>query len=255
MRRGRAPTPVVRVPPLRHRRSHVRPHRSGRAGNVGCRRCVHRVASRGHGPNRPGAARSTCRQAIARLILELYEEVLMRRFQALLIAAGLAAAPAGAAAHPSGDPGATPRTFEKFAWSAGKGRLGVMVMGLTPELRKHFGAAQDRGVIVARVEPGTPAAAAGVAVGDIIVEVRGRKIDGASDVVAALTDVTKGQSTTVQLMRSGKPISVQVTLTDEPAQISDTGCGMRWLHDLIKSFGHPDSPMLAPCAPGSTGST
>src|SRR4051812_40693633 len=118
----------------------------------------------------------------------------MRRFQALLIAAGLAAAPASAVASPSNHSWSTPQTFEKFELSTSKGRLGVMVMSLTPELRTHFGAAQDRGVLVAHVEPGTPAAAAGITVGDVIVEVRGKAIDGASDVLSALADVTKGQS-------------------------------------------------------------
>ena len=38
----------------------------------------------------------------------------MRRFQALLIAAGLAATPASVVASPSNDPRSTPQTFEKF---------------------------------------------------------------------------------------------------------------------------------------------
>src|SRR5579871_5943521 len=97
----------------------------------------------------------------------------MRRISALLCVAGLAAAPASVAAGPSNDPWSTPQTqtIEKFEWSTAKGRLGVMVMGLTPELRKHFGAPDDRGVLVAHVESGTPAATAGIEVGDVIVEV------------------------------------------------------------------------------------
>ena len=90
----------------------------------------------------------------------------MRRFRALLIAAGLAAMPASAAAGPFNDSWSSPQIFEKYEWSTSKGRLGVMVMSLTPELRKHLGAAEDRGVLVAHVEPGTPAASAGIAVGD-----------------------------------------------------------------------------------------
>jgi S1-C subfamily serine protease len=94
----------------------------------------------------------------------------MRRFPALLCVAGLAAAPASAVAGPSNDPWSVTqsRTVEKFEWSTSKGRLGVMVMSLTPELRKHFGAPDDRGVLVAHVEPDTPAAKAGVEVGDVI---------------------------------------------------------------------------------------
>src|SRR4051794_19560494 len=117
----------------------------------------------------------------------------MRRFHALLIAAGLAAMPASAAAGPSDDSWSMPQVFEKYELSTSRGRLGVMVMSLTPELRKHFGAADDRGVLVAHVAPGTPAAAAGITVGDVIVTVRGHAIGAAADVLTALDDVSRGQ--------------------------------------------------------------
>ncbi len=60
----------------------------------------------------------------------------MRRFHALLIAAGLAAMPASAAAGPSHDSWSTPQVFEKYELSTSRGRLGVMVMSLTAE-RPH----------------------------------------------------------------------------------------------------------------------
>lgn len=46
----------------------------------------------------------------------------MRRFKALLIAAGLAA-PAGAAAGPSNQPASSSQTFEKLEWSMSKGPI------------------------------------------------------------------------------------------------------------------------------------
>src|SRR5512147_3086170 len=108
----------------------------------------------------------------------------MRRFQALLIAAGLATTLSSAAAGPStdkdGDRAAPPATtIETHEWSMSRGRLGVMVMSLTPALRRHFGVAGDRGVMVAEVEPGTPAAGAGLAAGDIITAVGATPVDDA----------------------------------------------------------------------------
>ncbi len=166
----------------------------------------------------------------------------MRRLHALLIAAGLAAAPAGVAAGPSPDACSPSGIFEKFEWSASKGRLGVMVMSLTPELRKHFGAAADRGVLVARVEPGTPAATAGIAVGDIIVAVRGDKIDAAHDVLSALAEVNKDQEVTIDLVRHGKPLSVQATLSDDPPArlFGPRWSNTPWLRELMKSFVEPE---------------
>ena len=165
----------------------------------------------------------------------------MRRFQALLLAAGLAAASASAAADPSKDSGSTPQTFDKFEWSTSKGRLGVMVMSLTPELRKHFGAADDRGVLVAHVEPGTPAAASGIAVGDVIVEVHGKGIDRASEVLSALADVHKGQNVSIAVVRDGKRRSLEATMADDPLPnlLDPKWSGMRWLQDLMKPFAQP----------------
>ena len=140
----------------------------------------------------------------------------MSRFRTLLIAAGLAAAPISAlAAPPASSP--SPQTHvERFEWSSGKGRLGVMVMGLTPELRGHFGAATDRGVLVAHVDPNSPAGRAGLQVGDVIVDVKGKAIDGAGDVIGSLADVKKGDSVTVAVIRDHRNVLVHATLDSDP---------------------------------------
>lgn len=158
----------------------------------------------------------------------------MRRFQALLIAAGLAAAPASAAAGPSDSLSRSPHSsYTQFEWSTSKGRLGVMVMSLTPELRTHFGAPADRGVLVAQVQPGTPAASAGVAVGDVIVEIGGTAVDSAGDVLDALARVDRGKAVTVNVVRDGKARALQATLVDAPSPFE----GTRWLREFMKPFG------------------
>lgn len=176
----------------------------------------------------------------------------MRRFHALLIAAGLAAMPASAAAGPSNDFWATPQVFEKYEFSTSRGRLGVMVMSLTPELRKHFGAAEDRGVLVAHVAPNTPTAAAGIAVGDVIVNVRGRAIGGAVDVLTALADVTAGQAVAVEIVRDKKPVSLQAKLANDPASQMKTppwSSMPQWLRDMMKPFAAPETTTTSPFEP------
>ena len=165
----------------------------------------------------------------------------MRRIPALLCVAGLAAAPASVAAGPSNDPWSTPRTqtVEKFEWSTAQGRLGVTVMSLTPELREHFGAPEDRGVLVAHVEPGTPAATAGIEVGDVIVGVHGKKIDAAPDVLSALADVGKGEHARIELVRDRTPRTLDATLADtaRPSMV----WAPPWLRDLMKPFDTHDA--------------
>lgn len=170
----------------------------------------------------------------------------MRRFRALLIAAGLAATPAGAAAGPHDSTPANQTTFEHFSWSSSKGRLGVMVMGLTPELRRHYGAAADRGVLVARVDPGSAAAAAGVAVGDVIVEVHGRAVDDAHDVIAALQRAGKDDRVTLEVMRAGKPLHLETKLATDPLSwLEIPPPGRSWFRELLRPLLEPQPPRHA----------
>jgi hypothetical protein len=68
----------------------------------------------------------------------------------------------------------------------GQARLGVMVMAMTPELRQSMGAPQGRGVLVAKVEPGSAAARAGIRAGDVLVRVGSTPVRSRGDVVQAL---------------------------------------------------------------------
>jgi membrane-associated protease RseP (regulator of RpoE activity) len=134
----------------------------------------------------------------------------MRRIRWLL-AAGLVALPALAVASPR------PAT-ESYSWSSssGQGRLGIMVLGLTPELRQYFGAPDDRGVLVARVEPGTAAATAKLQPGDVIVEVKGKTVDSAMDIVSTLEPLNKGDAVAIELIRDHHPLVIQATMKERP---------------------------------------
>ena len=157
----------------------------------------------------------------------------MRRFNALLVVAGLAAAPVSAAAGPCPTSTSASQT-ETLESVPSQGRLGVLVMTLTPELRAHFGAARERGVLVARVEPLSPAARAGIVPGDVLTDVRGRAVADPADVVAALAGATKNQAVPVALVRDRKPMTVSVSLHDSMVSGLDAAPGMSWLRELFK---------------------
>ncbi len=166
----------------------------------------------------------------------------MRRMTALLVAAGLAAAPLSAAAGPCPDDHSR---FESFEMSSGKGRLGVYVMSLTPELRKHFGAADDRGVMVARVEPASPAAAAGLQPGDVVTEVSGRAVTEATDVTAAIAGVPKEGKVALKVIRDHKPLDVSAKLTSAPLGFMEPLFTPTWFHELFRRMEHPRATTTA----------
>jgi S1-C subfamily serine protease len=161
----------------------------------------------------------------------------MRRFHAFLLGAGLLAAPVGAVAKPSDQPLSDSWMVEKFELATSRGRLGVMVMSLTDELRTYFGSANKTGVLVARVEPGSPAARAGIAVGDVIVEVKGKPIDDAGDVLQALADIDKNDHAMVKVYRDKKPMTLDVRFDVEMTSTLDNFPGFRWLRDMFSLGG------------------
>ncbi|HEU0030558.1 MAG TPA: PDZ domain-containing protein [Kofleriaceae bacterium] len=137
-----------------------------------------------------------------------------------------------AAAHPDDKDKSDTPTVEHYEWSTAKARLGVMVMSLTPELREYFGAAKDRGVLVAKVEPKSAAATAGIAVGDVIVDVRGHTVDDATDVISALAIAKKGDTVSVQVIRNKKPLTLQAKITDTTMSMLDD-LWPKWFQDFL----------------------
>ncbi len=103
---------------------------------------------------------------------------------------------------------------------AGKGRLGISVLEISPELRAHFGAPRDRGVLINTVRPDSPAARAGIAVGDVITDVDGDRVEGASQVLSAMSDRKKGDTVDVVLVRGGRSMTVKARMEDDPGSFT-----------------------------------
>lgn len=64
--------------------------------------------------------------------------------------------------------------------------LGISVQTLSPELARHFGVREERGVVVTAVAHGSSAHLAGVREGDVIVEVNRKRIANAQEFQAAV---------------------------------------------------------------------
>lgn len=124
-----------------------------------------------------------------------------------------------------------------------RGRLGVLVVGITPELRKHFGAPEDRGVLVGRVLPKSAAAAAGLAVGDILTEVKGTAIDAAPDVFGALATARKNDTISLTVVRDHHPIVLAAKLLDDASPIRRDVKLPSWVKDWFDSVPFEHTPV------------
>jgi S1-C subfamily serine protease len=65
---------------------------------------------------------------------------------------------------------------------------------------------------VRSVRPGGPASRGGVQTGDVIVGVNGRRVTGPSDVSAGIQGQAPGDIVTIQVLRDGQPVTVDVEL-------------------------------------------
>jgi serine protease Do len=93
-------------------------------------------------------------------------------------------------------------------------RIGVAVAPLTPEIRAQLGVPNDvDGLVVQSVEPGSPAAQAGLRGGDVILEAAGEPVedvDALRDAVASAAE--DGGSMLLRIFRQGSFAFLNVTL-------------------------------------------
>jgi membrane-associated protease RseP (regulator of RpoE activity) len=135
---------------------------------------------------------------------------------------------------PGGPEGTLPRVMFH---SLSGGYLGVRLVDLTPELRSHFGVPDDRGVLVGRIEDDSPAAEAGLAVGDIITEVDGEPMSSTWDVSLAVREHSEGETLDLELWRDGRPMSFTATVRERERERIEMGellheGQLRRLHEL-----------------------
>jgi S1-C subfamily serine protease len=90
-----------------------------------------------------------------------------------------------------------------------RGRLGVSVQSLTPDLEEFFGA-RNGGALVSSVTKESAAAKAGVKAGDVITSINGKHVDDADDLVRELDDLTG--EVTIVVLRDKKEMTLTATL-------------------------------------------
>ncbi|AEG93983.1 Do family serine endopeptidase [Ramlibacter tataouinensis] len=97
-------------------------------------------------------------------------------------------------------------------------RLGVTVQPVNQALADSFKLPRPEGALVAQVEPGSPAAQAGLKSGDIIRQVDGKPILSSGDLPAVISLSTPGQKVQLEVWRQGKAEQVAATLGSADTQ-------------------------------------
>ena len=95
-----------------------------------------------------------------------------------------------------------------------RGHLGVLVQSVSPDIAKAFGLSKGGGALVGDVTPGSPAAKAGIARGDIILEMNGQAVNGPDDLSVRVSQTPPGTNVHLKVFRDGQTRDVEVTLSE-----------------------------------------
>ncbi|HRX69935.1 MAG: DegQ family serine endoprotease [Candidatus Competibacteraceae bacterium] len=104
----------------------------------------------------------------------------------------------------------------KTGGKVSRGWLGVMIQEVTPELAQSFNLDKPRGALVGQVLPDSPAQAAGVQVGDIIVAFNDQPVHQSSELPPLVGRIRPGSSAPLTLIREGKEQTLTIKLEELP---------------------------------------
>jgi serine protease Do len=98
-----------------------------------------------------------------------------------------------------------------------RGHIGLELQDLDDVMARAFGYDRDGGALVDSIEPGSPAEAAGLRPGDVVVGIEGQDIMTARDLVRAVADKEPGAEVTLGYRRDGAQAeTVTLALAEAP---------------------------------------
>ncbi len=106
----------------------------------------------------------------------------------------------------------------KTKGTVSRGWLGVLIQNVTRDLAESFGMDKPMGALISRVLPDSPAANAGLEVGDVIVEFNGTEVYYSSDLPPLVGRVRPGTTAKVKIVRNGKMLTKKVKIEELPGE-------------------------------------
>ena len=109
-----------------------------------------------------------------------------------------------------------------------RGWLGVHIQQVDKEMAEGLGLEEPYGAIVAKVTPNSPAEKGGIRLGDVILEVNGKKVKDPRHLAMMVAEIDPGQVARITVLRDGKRQTLEVKIgrmpsDEEMAKISGAG--------------------------------
>jgi S1-C subfamily serine protease len=90
--------------------------------------------------------------------------------------------------------------------------LGVEMEEVTPDAVKQLKLPAERGVVLERIVPDSPAAKAGLKDNDVVTEVNGQRVEGAAEFRRMIREIPAGRTAQLTIWRDGRAQTISVTL-------------------------------------------
>ena len=101
-----------------------------------------------------------------------------------------------------------------------RGYLGALLESVTPELAPHFGLKPGQGgAVISSVTARGPGANAGLKDQDVVVGIDGKPVHSSDDLTMEVISHAPGSRVTLDVVRSGQPMKLEVTLGTRPTGI------------------------------------
>lgn len=100
------------------------------------------------------------------------------------------------------------------------GWIGLSVQNIDSRLAAYLNLPKDTGVVVRSVDASSPAKAAGIREGDIVLSIDGQKIQSTDDYKTAMRGYRKGQHAAVDINRNGKDMTLSVNIEVFPESLA-----------------------------------
>jgi serine protease Do len=97
-----------------------------------------------------------------------------------------------------------------------RGWLGVSIQPLTPDLAKGFGLKEPSGVLISDVVQDSPAAAAGIASGDIIIEFDKKKVETPQELQKVVAATQPGRAVPLKVWRDKSEKTLEIKIGETP---------------------------------------
>ena len=104
-----------------------------------------------------------------------------------------------------------------------RGWLGVVIQNVDKELADSFGLKQAGGILVSEIQNNSPASAAGLKQGDVIVKLNDIELEDVSDLRNRVALLEPGSTAMLQIIRDGRDKKIQVTIGEQPSGFRTAG--------------------------------